>query len=404
MSKRVAIIGGGPSGLMLGYQLSKAGVKYTLIERNPLLGKKLLITGSSRCNVTNNRENNDFINDLTLKHKKFLYSTIQKFGSKEVIEFFKDNGVPLLLENNLKYFPKSNRSVDILNVLRDNQKGKIMLNTEVKSINKDSKYILETSKGVIETDILIIATGSMSYPQTGSKGDGLRFAKNLGHKFTKFYPAETNVFSKQIASKSDSLQGITLLKSKVSIRGSKNSVIGPLLFTHFGLSGPSIQHLSEFIYFSLIEGKDKIEISLTNHSEIELNELFNSDSNKNDYLLKVLSQLTIKRLAKFLIEELKIKNDKLSQISKKDKNRLINNLTRYEVLIDRVEGVEKAYVNGGGVSTKELNPKTFESKLHNDLYFLGETVDMHGPIGGYNITLAFSSAFSSSLDIIDKCK
>lgn len=402
MKTEVIIVGGGPAGLMAAKQLDIKGISYVLFDKNPLLGKKLLITGGSRCNVTNNRSKKEFINDLTIKHKKFLYSTLNTFGSEDVIEYMEKNGVPLILENDLKYFPKSNKSIDILNSLSTDMKGKIILNSLVKKVSQKGDFIVTTNKGIFTSNYLIIATGSQSFPKTGSTGDGIKFAESFGHETIPFYPAETNVYSSQIARNKEDLQGISILKSTVRIKNTKTTFTGPIMFTHNGVSGPVIQHLSESIYFSLQEGNNKIECSLTDYAENELIDIFTKDSNANIFLLKILNTLTIKRLAKYILTSLKLKNRKINQISNKDKNKIINTLLRYEILIDKVESKENSYVNGGGVSTKEINPKSFESKIVKNLYFIGETVDVHGPIGGYNITIALSSGYSASHSIIEK--
>lgn len=395
----VIIIGGGPSGLMTAYQLQLQNIPYILIEKNSLLGKKLLITGSSRCNVTNNRNTKEFLDDLTIKHKRFLYSTLSSFGPEAVISFMEHHNVPLVLENNFKYFPKSNRSIDVLKAISKDLKGDIRLNTTVNKVSKNNQFLVETSRGNFESDYLVIATGSQSFPKTGSTGDGLNFAKSFGHKTIPFYPAETNIYSRFFAKNKEYIQGISFSKSVVRIQGSKQTFEGALLFTHNGVSGPVIQHASEFIYFSLKNGPVNIECSLTEIPEQEIIDMLHNEENKDTFVLQILNKLTIKRLAKFILQHLKIDNKKISTISKKDKQRIINSLVRFEIAVDRVEAKENAYVNGGGVETKELDPKSFESKLVAGLFFIGETVDIHGPIGGYNITLAFSSGYSAAKKI-----
>lgn len=399
----VVIIGGGPAGIMAARELQHQHVPYVLIDKNPLLGKKLLITGGSRCNVTNNRTTKEFINDLTIKHKKFLYSSLSSFGPEDVIKLMEKEDVPLLLENDFKYFPKSGRSIDVLKAISNSLDSKnVMLNTKVIDISYQNEFKIKTNKSTIRCNKVIVATGSKSFPKTGSTGDGIEFAKKLGHETLPFYPAETNVYSTMIASRKEDLQGVSFTNSTVRIKGTKTYYKGALMFTHFGLSGPVIQHLSEELYFSLIKGKTVVEVSLTNYLENELIELFEDDSNKDVFIHKILQRITIKRVAKYLMDVLNQSNKKLAEISKRDKTKIINALVRYEIPIDKVESMEKAYVNGGGVSTKDLSPKSFESKKVKNLYFVGETVDIHGPIGGYNITMALSSGLSAAKDIISK--
>jgi len=398
MKKDVVIIGGGPAGLMAAYQLEKANIDYVLLEKNPLLGKKLLITGQGRCNVTNHLNTNQFINQLTLPHRKFLYSSLSAFGTTEVVAFFEDNGVDLYQDGELKYFPKSNKAIDIRNVFSAVIESNTKLNTEVKSISGEKQFTVKTNNETYLAKKVIVATGSTSFPKTGSNGSGTKFADTLGIETTEFYPAETSVYSNFVKKNKEHFQGIAIQNSIVRIKNTKIKLTGDLLFTHFGLSGPAIFHLSETIFHELKNGNNTVEVSLSNAKEkLVLNQFENEDQKL--YLLKFLEKFTIKRLARFILTYLKLENVQIGTISNRMKTQIMDSLFRFNVTIDSVEECSKAYVNGGGVLVSELNPKSFESKKISGLYFIGETVDLHGPIGGFNITIALSTGYAASIHI-----
>ncbi len=394
----VLIIGGGPAGLMAANVCEKRKLKYMLLDANPSVGKKLLITGNGRCNVTNRFDNADFINELSISNRRFLYSTIHAFGTTEVIEFLRDKGVELILENDIKYFPKSSKSSDILSAFTsDISKQNTLSNTYVKKINKNDVFNVITNKGTYVSNHVILATGSASFPQTGSDGFGAKMANALGHSIIPFYPAETNMYSGFISSHREFLQGIAIRGASVHIKGVKKKFTGDLLFTHFGLSGPVIQAASEYMYHAINQGEKKLSFSLTNIGEKQLERLL--VEYERESVVKVLEKILIKRIAKFIVKTMRLEKKKVVELGTRGKQKLIRTLRRYEVTIDRVEHKEKAYVNGGGVSIKEINPKTMESKLVKGLYFAGEVIDVHGPIGGFNITIALSTGFTAASSI-----
>lgn len=397
----VIVIGGGPSGLMTCNVLSEKRVNFLLLEKNESLGKKLLITGGTRCNVTNNLNVDDFISSLTMKHKRFLYGALNEFGSSEVLEYFKSNGLNLVLENNLKYFPETNKSSSVLEVLKKNINLKnIKFNHNVLKISYENNiFTISTNKGSFESRRIVIATGSNSYPMTGSSGDGLIFAKQLGIDYIPFTPAETHVYSKYVVNNLADLQGVSLVNTKVRILGTKIENKGGLVFTHFGVSGPAILHSSEFIYDELLKRKVSIAFNISEISKPEIVSLIEQSKQEKLFILKVLEKLTTKRLAKKILDLASISNKNINEISKKDVNRIIELLTNFTIEIERVQVKEKAFVNAGGISTKGINPKTMESKVLPHLYFVGETVDLHGPIGGFNITIALSTGYKCGSSI-----
>lgn len=395
------VIGGGPAGLMTCAVLNNKGINYLLLEKNDSIGKKLLITGGTRCNVTNNLNVDDFISSLTMKHKRFLYGALNEYGPSDIIDFFKRNGLNLILENNLKYFPDTNKSSSVLEVLKRNiDLKKIKVNSYVKKIiKKDDVFIIKTNTEIYQSKKVVVATGSNSYPATGSTGDGLLFAKQLGIKYKDFTPAETHVYSSFVSDKLSDLQGVSLVNASVKIHGTKIVNTGGLVFTHFGVSGPAILHSSEFIYEELLSKKVYISFNITEKSREEVVSLFEEGKKENKFILKVLEKLTTKRLSKKILDLSNIENKNINEISKKDISKIIEMLTNFTIPIDKVQSKEKAFVNAGGIDTKGINPKTMESKEVPGLYFIGETVDVHGPIGGFNITIALSTGFKCGNNI-----
>jgi predicted Rossmann fold flavoprotein len=398
------VIGGGPSGLMAANQLEKNNINYLLLEKNEKPGKKLLMTGGKRCNVTNNQSVDSFISALNLKHKKFLLNALNQFGPKEVINFFKDNHLALELEDNFKYFPETKKSISVLEALLANiNKNKIVINQAVKDIKKENElFMLTTSSNTYISKNVVIAVGSNAYPTTGSSGDGINFAKKFGINYIPYTPAETHIFSNYVKDELKDLQGLSLSNIKVKIDQTKTSHQGDLIFTHFGLSGPVIMHLSEDIFKELEKNEVFIVLNLVDKNFEELNQLFNR--NQKELILSQLDQLMPKRLSKKILELLNISNKKVIELSKKDLNLLIENIINFKIKIDSVQVKELAYVNAGGIDTKELNPKSFEVKNIPGLYFIGETVDVHGPIGGYNVTIGLSMGYLCANDIILKTK
>jgi predicted Rossmann fold flavoprotein len=397
------IIGGGPAGLMAANQFEKNNINYLLLEKNEKCGKKLLLTGGKRCNVTNRLPIKDFIDTLTFKHKRFLYPALKTFGRDDVISFFKIRDLEFVLENNFKYFPKTEKSLSVLEALtQDLNDKRIRFHQSVKEIHKENDhYKLITKDNTYLAKHVIIATGSNSFPSTGSSGDGLVFAKHLGIHYFDFTPAETHVYSNQIKENFKSLQGVSLSKAKIKIKQLKITYQGDLLFTHFGLSGPVIMHLAEFIHQDIQENKSSIvEIPFIDLNQEQLFEILQSQNQK--LLHKVLETYTTKRIVEVLLNYLNIDSKKIIELKKKDLYLICKTFTAFEVIIDRVEDKEKSYVNKGGIDTKALDPKSMEVKQYKGLYFIGEVTDLHGPIGGYNITIALSTGYLASKDIILK--
>ncbi|MFH0767679.1 MAG: aminoacetone oxidase family FAD-binding enzyme [Bacillota bacterium] len=400
------VIGGGPAGLMACNVFEQARVNYLLLEKNEKLAKKLLISGGKRCNVTNSLSIEDFIQSLNLKHKKFLYTALKDFGPIEIIEFFKNHGLNLVLEENLKYFPETQKSSSVLEALLKNlDEKRIMLNHSVKRIDKDEfHFTIHTAQNNYQAKNVVIATGSNSYPTTGSSGDGLNFARAFGMDYIPFTPAETHVFSNEVIEKYKDLQGVSINHTRIRINGTNLTYTGGLIFTHFGISGPAILHASENIYNALLNGKVTISFSLILESREEMVDIINQARKTKTPILKILETITTKKLANKVLELTGIENKNIHEISKKDINAIIEYLTNFTVEIDRVQSRDQAFVNAGGILTSQLDPKTMGVKHIKGLYFIGETVDLHGPIGGFNITIALSTGHMCAKNIVKTLK
>src|SRR5574344_352176 len=382
----VIIVGAGPSGLMAGIMSNR---KTLILEKNNSAGKKLLITGNGRCNVTNNKSNIDFLNNIEV-NRKYLYQTINNFGPKDVIEFFRKNNVCLKEEDNNRMFPRTNKASTILEALLDNCKHKINYNEEVKDINIiDGIFEVITNKQRYNSKKLIISTGGSSYKETGSSGDNLKFAKKLGQPIVSIYPAEVGI----ILEENNNMAGSTI--DNVEIKINKVRYSGPLMFTHKGLSGSLIMSISEHIYNKKIK-----EIYIDLYPLLNDEELLAimNNSYRDKEIHTFLETIFQKKVARYLLDNINIDSKLLvKQINKKDLNKLVDTLKRHLFKVKEVESIEHAYVTGGVIDMKYINSKTMESTLIPNLYFIGEALDIHGKIGGYNITLALSTGYTAGI-------
>ncbi len=387
----VIIIGAGPSGLMCSNFLDKK-LKTLILEKNSKPGLKLLITGGGRCNLTNLKDSNSLLEEIDY-NKKYLYSTIYNFSAYDIYDYF-NKKVKLKEEEDNKIFPVSNKASDILNYLVGNINGVINYNESVLEITKNEiNYIVKTNKDSYETKKIVVSTGGASFPDTGSSGDHLKFAKKLGQPVIDLFPAETSIIL------SDKLDLAGTSFDNVLVSANKISKDGNLMFTHNGLSGTSIMKISEFIYKEKI--KNIIIDLLPSKSEEEISNIFLENRDKQP--ISILNIFFTKRFSNYIIANCKINSElKIKNLTNKELLNIINMIKEYEVSVLRVNDLKRAYVTGGGISLNYLNTKSFESKINNNLYFIGECLDIHGPIGGYNLTLAFSTAVSAARAINEK--
>lgn len=391
------IVGLGPAGLATAINISKNN-KILIIEKNSIAGKKLLLTGNGRCNITNLKDNNSFVDKVNY-NKKYLYSTINNFGPYDIYNFFITNNVELKEEADNKIFPISNKSIDILNTLLNNINNiTINYNETVSNIKYNQEYIrILTNKAEYKTKNIVIATGGASFKATGSTGDHMKFAKQINQPTVKLFPAEVGVITKE---KDLSLAGTSF--DEVKIKYLKNKAVGNLMYTHKGLGGSAIMVLSEHIY----QNDEKIIYIdfLPNTEKDELLEVIKNYP-KNKELSTFFNHYFSKKFSLYLIKKLGYdQNIKLKHINNKMYLDLIEIIKNYKIEIERTDDLNNAYVTGGGIDMKYINSKTMESTINKGVYFVGETLDLHGPIGGYNLTIALSTGYSAAKAINEKLK
>ncbi|NLC96959.1 MAG: NAD(P)/FAD-dependent oxidoreductase [Erysipelotrichaceae bacterium] len=383
---KVIVIGGGPSGMMASISASKNN-KVILLEKNNQLGIKLLMSGNGRCNLTNNKSVDEFINNCS-KSTRFMYYSLNKFSIKDLMNFFIERNCELIEEDNNKVFPKSNKASSILHVLENQMKENkvdIKLNHEVYDwIIKDNQILgVKTNMGNIYGDHFILTCGGKSFPKTGSNGFGYKLAKRVGHSLTKLYGTEVALVSNDKVIQDKYLMGLSLSNIKVGLivdNKLKKQVQGDLIITHFGLSGPIILELSEEVVLNLRKNK-KVQIKITTIENIEFYKKRLKDNVKN---------LGPRRWIDYLVSN---QERNMEEISKKELLKINENLTDFRFNILDSLPIEKATVTAGGIKTNEIDSKTMKSLKVSNLSICGEIIDMHGPIGGYNLTLAFISGY-----------
>ena len=421
---KVVVIGGGPAGMMAAITSAKQGNDVILLEKMKSCGRKLLITGKGRCNITSSLPMDKFIENIP-ENGKFLYSAFKNFTNQDIITLLKENNVNVKEERGNRIFPLSDRSLDVLQAFENEMKKnnvKICTETEVKEIkisdNTVNKVIyLNKKSGTLEeilTEKVILATGGKSYPLTGSTGDGYKIAKELGHTITKISGSLVPLISKnEDLQLCQSMQGLSLRNISMKIVDEeKNKKIyedfGELLFTHFGVSGPTILSSSAHIlrYKNVEEllqrGKIKLQIDLKpalNEEKSNLRLLRDFEKYKNKQIINSLNELLPKKMIEPVIKKAKIKNEKgINGITKQERENLIHVIKCFEITISGFRPIEEAIITRGGINVKEINPKTMESKLIEGLYFAGEIIDVDAYTGGFNLQIAYSTGYTAGLN------
>ena len=397
---KTVVIGGGPAGLISAYFSAKNGNETVLIEKNEKLGKKLYISGKGRCNVTNDCTEEEFLENV-VSNPKFLMGAIRRFSPEKFMEFLSQK-VTLKTERGNRVYPASDKASDITKCLERylNEVGvTIKLNEEVKSIDAENGQIIgvNSSNGYYDCEKVIVCTGGISYPLTGCTGDGYTFAKSLGHTIVEPKPALCGINLKGDFYKQ--LQGISLKNVKISVfRGQKEiySDFGEMLFTHFGISGPIVLSSSSYINrekLSDITLKLDLKPALT-HEQLDARVLRDFDKYKNKQIKNSLDDLLLKGLIPVVISMAKINGEKRNnEFKAEDRKRLVETVKGIEMHPASLRDLNEAIVTAGGVSVKEINPKTMESKLVKGLFFAGEVIDVDALTGGFNITVASCTGF-----------
>ncbi len=420
---KVVVIGGGPAGMMAAITSAKQGNNVILLEKMKTCGRKLLITGKGRCNITSSLPMDKFIENIP-ENGKFLYSAFKNFTNQDIIMMLKNNNVLVKEERGNRIFPVSDKSMDVLKAFENEMKKnnvKIYTETEVEEIQTENGsvckviYINKNShKEEISADKVILATGGKSYPLTGSTGDGYKIAKKLGHNVTKINGSLVPLISKNADLQlCQEMQGLSLRNISMKIVDTeKNKKIyedfGELLFTHFGVSGPTVLSSSAHIlrYKNVEEllqkGKIKLQIDLKpalNEEKLNLRLLLDFEKFKNKQIINSLYELLPRKIIEPVIRKAKIKNEKrINEITKKEREDLVHVIKCFEITISGFRPIDEAIITRGGINIKEINPKTMESKLVKGLYFAGEIIDVDAYTGGFNLQIAYSTGYTAGLN------
>ncbi len=404
---KVIVIGAGAAGLLAGIAAAKSGASTLIIEKMRQPGKKLLITGKGRCNITNSCDLAEIVKNLPV-NGRFLFGVLRRFTNEDIVEMLEANGLPTKVERGGRVFPVSDKAKDVVDTLvkiYTKLGGKILLDTDVKEILTESGAAqgVKTDKGVYKGDAVILCAGGASYPGTGSDGSGAKLARRTGHSVIPLLPSLVPLESTDDYVKN--LQGLSLRNVRATIITDGKSVaseFGEMLFTHFGLSGPIILSLSNLVARMLCAGKNG-EVSIDLKPALEEDKL--DERIKRDFLkysrkqlANGLRELLPQSLIPVVCDRAYLPEDKfINQISKEERQRLLQVLKNFTLPIVRTRPLAEAIVTSGGVATAEINPKTMESKLIKNLFFAGEVIDVDGFTGGYNLQAAFSSGYVAGM-------
>jgi predicted Rossmann fold flavoprotein len=405
MKYDVAVIGGGPAGMMAAGRAGELGARVILLEKTRRLGTKLLITGKGRCNITNNTDSDREMIETFGKNGKFLFSSLKKFGVAAVLDFFAAQGVPTKVERGNRVFPESDSSRDVADALiayLKKSKVEIKLDSAVKEIvskgDKIEKVLLFGGRE-IEADKFIIATGGKSYPATGSTGSGYEWLAKLGHTINKLAPALVPILIKERLVKN--LEGLSLKNVEISLYSEKKKIdsrFGEAIFTADGMSGPIIIDLSRTVGENLAKplglvidfkpaiGYPELDLRLQNDFQAAKNKMF---KNSLDDLLPQKLIPVIIRLSGIDPQK------KANAITREERKKILHLLKGFTLTVTGLAGYDQAIITSGGVAVNEVDPKTMQSKAISNLFLAGEILDLHGPTGGFNLQACWSTGFAA---------
>lgn len=405
MTYDVVVIGGGTAGLMSAISAAEFGAKTLLLEKGNKLGSKLMISGGGRCNVTNRLPQDEIIRNIP-GNGKFLYSAFSVFDNEDIIAYFEDMGIGLKEEDHGRMFPTSNSAKSVVDTLVNHLKEsnvEIKLGSPVKAIDygsDEAMHTIFTENGhTFETKSIVVAVGGKSVPHTGSTGDGYPWAKKAGHTITDLYPTEVALTSSEPFIKQKALQGVSLRNVSLSVLNKQKKRIVThqmdMIFTHFGISGPAVLRCSQFVVKELRK-RDAVQVELDILPSIHQDALYRqllayTEEHPKRSIKNMLKEIidVPERYLLFLLEKNDIDESmNIANVSKDLLHALVNDIKYFTFRIDGSLSIEKAFVTGGGVKTKEIIPNTMESKMMERLFFCGEILDIHGYTGGYNITAA----------------
>lgn len=397
---KIAVIGGGPAGMMAAISAAQNGADVTLFEKNEKLGKKLYISGKGRCNITNNCTEQEFLSNV-VTNSKFLFGAIRRFSPSDTVSFCESRGLKTKTERGNRVFPLSDKSSDVIKTFSNELQHlgiETRLNCEILALEyQQNAFSLTTITDIIKFDNVILATGGVSYSATGSTGDGYRFARALGHSVTLLHPSLCRI----IASGTSGLEGLSLKNVTVGIADSNGNIFdsefGEMLFTKDGVSGPAVltlssrinrlgsyKHLNIVIDLKPALDRDKLDSRILRDFATRMNKNF----------INSLSDLLPERLTKLIVERSGIPFDKkVNQITVNERTNLVGVIKALKFPFVKLDDIEFGIVTSGGVDVSEINPSTMESKLVKGLYFAGELIDVDAYTGGYNIQIALSTGY-----------
>lgn len=406
MTENIGIIGAGPSGIVAAGIAGSLGKDVTLIEKNERIGKKLFITGKGRCNITNSAPIEDFF-DKVMRNKTFLYSSFYTFNNIDIMNLLEDYGLKIKIERGNRVFPASNKSSDVISTFHKFLQDKnvsIELNTKVeKIIFTDNRFTVLANDRKYIFDKLLLCTGGKSYPSTGSTGDGYRFAKELGHSITPLRPSLVPIVLSDSWVKE--LQGLSLKNVKISAFSSGKLLyeeFGEMVFTHYGISGPIVLSMSNYLHKYL---EKDITIFLDLKPALDFEKLDNRllrdfNQNANKQIKNSLDDLLPQKIISLIITLSKIHPEKvINQITKEERKNLISILKGFPMNFKSFRPIEEAIITSGGISIKEINPSTMESKIIPGLFFSGEIIDVDALTGGFNLQIAYSTGYLAGINI-----
>lgn len=395
----VIVIGGGPAGMMAAGKASEPGKSVLLLDKNTRLGRKLLITGKGRCNITNNCDRNEFIQNVPT-NAKFLYSAITRFTTHDTIDFFEEHGLAVKTERGNRVFPVSDKAADVCAAMENYCKAEIKT-ARVSGIVREADGFTVNCEGggsFCSTSV-VLATGGKSYPLTGSNGDGYKLAASLGHTVTPIVPSLVPVVSND--EWCADMQGLSLKNVEMKLKDNCTgkilySELGEMLFTHFGVSGPLVLSASAHIrpfepnrYVMMIDLKPGLTME-----QLDARLLRDFEKNINRDYVNSLDELLPRKMIPIVVTRSGIPAlTKVNQITREQRTALCELLKGFSVSVDGFRPIDEAIVTSGGVIVTEINPKTMESKLVDGLYFAGEIIDVDGYTGGFNLQIAFSTGF-----------
>lgn len=407
---QVIIIGGGAAGMMAAIAAAGAGHKVCIYEKNEKLGKKIYITGKGRCNVTNACDTEELFQNV-VHNAKFLYSSFYAFTNTDIMDLIEKHGCPLKTERGNRVFPISDKSSDVIHALTAALRKlgvEVELHEEVADVLAEDGHVtgvrLKRGQKVVFADAVIVTTGGLSYPSTGSTGDGYRFAKELGHTITDLSPALVPFVAKEDVCKE--LQGLSLRNISVQIRNGKKVLyeeFGEMLFTHFGVSGPVLLSASSYVASVLKKGPLTLSIDLKpalSVEQLDARILRDFEEAKNKQYKNSLNHLLPAKLVSVIIERSGISPEKkVNEITREERHQLVQAVKDFCITLVRLRDYKEAIITQGGVSVREVNPSTMESKKTAGLYFAGEVLDLDAVTGGFNLQIAWSTGYLAGISI-----